>query len=88
MDSVALHMLGDSTQFLHTCNRPRLQLLQIATLTGIVQSYAGLIVCRLLLGLFEGGTSRQEPAITLNTDAWFRALSWNGHISHHVLYQE
>ncbi|KAI5361202.1 Putative major facilitator superfamily, MFS transporter superfamily [Septoria linicola] len=27
----------------------------IATLTGIVQSYAGLIVCRLLLGLVEGG---------------------------------
>lgn len=27
----------------------------IATLTGIVQSYAGLLVCRLLLGLVEGG---------------------------------
>ncbi|PSN62894.1 MFS general substrate transporter [Corynespora cassiicola Philippines] len=27
----------------------------IATLTGIVQSYAGLIVCRLLLGAVEGG---------------------------------
>lgn len=27
----------------------------IATLTGITQSYAGLIVCRLLLGLVEGG---------------------------------
>ncbi|KIW02884.1 uncharacterized protein PV09_05934 [Verruconis gallopava] len=27
----------------------------IATLTGIVQGYAGLIACRLLLGLFEGG---------------------------------
>ena len=27
----------------------------IATLTGVVQSYAGLIVCRLLLGLVEGG---------------------------------
>ncbi|KAF2166219.1 hypothetical protein M409DRAFT_23411 [Zasmidium cellare ATCC 36951] len=27
----------------------------IATLTGIVQSYSGLIVCRLLLGLVEGG---------------------------------
>jgi MFS family permease len=27
----------------------------IATLTGLVQSYAGLIVCRLLLGLVEGG---------------------------------
>ncbi|KAL8721888.1 MAG: hypothetical protein Q9225_001524 [Loekoesia sp. 1 TL-2023] len=27
----------------------------IATLTGIAQSYAGLIICRLLLGLVEGG---------------------------------
>jgi MFS family permease len=27
----------------------------IATLTGVVQSYGGLIVCRLLLGLVEGG---------------------------------
>lgn len=27
----------------------------IATLTGVVQNYAGLIVCRLLLGLVEGG---------------------------------
>lgn len=27
----------------------------IATLTGIVQNYAGLLVCRLLLGLVEGG---------------------------------
>ncbi|CAO1598861.1 hypothetical protein XANCAGTX0491_002616 [Xanthoria calcicola] len=27
----------------------------IATLTGVTQSYAGLIVCRLLLGLVEGG---------------------------------
>ena len=27
----------------------------IATLTGICQSYAGLIVCRLALGLVEGG---------------------------------
>ncbi|PNS21932.1 hypothetical protein CAC42_530 [Sphaceloma murrayae] len=27
----------------------------VATLTGITQSYAGLIVCRLLLGLLEGG---------------------------------
>ncbi|KAL8773501.1 MAG: hypothetical protein Q9209_001605 [Squamulea sp. 1 TL-2023] len=27
----------------------------IATLTGITQNYAGLIACRLLLGLFEGG---------------------------------
>ena len=27
----------------------------IATLTGIVQSYGGLIACRLLLGAVEGG---------------------------------
>lgn len=27
----------------------------IATLTGVCQNYAGLIVCRLLLGLVEGG---------------------------------
>lgn len=27
----------------------------IATLTGVVQSYGGLIACRLLLGLVEGG---------------------------------
>ncbi|KAI9708444.1 MAG: hypothetical protein M1820_003904 [Bogoriella megaspora] len=27
----------------------------IATLTGVCQNYAGLIVCRLLLGIFEGG---------------------------------
>lgn len=27
----------------------------IATLTGVVQNYAGLLVCRLLLGLVEGG---------------------------------
>ncbi|TID14335.1 Structural maintenance of chromosomes protein 6 [Venturia nashicola] len=33
----------------------------IATLTGIVQSYAGLIVCRLLLGLFEGGKLGSNP---------------------------
>lgn len=27
----------------------------VATLTGIVQNYAGLLVCRLILGLLEGG---------------------------------
>lgn len=27
----------------------------VSTLTGIVQNFAGLVVCRLLLGLFEGG---------------------------------
>lgn len=27
----------------------------VATLTGLVQNYGGLVACRLLLGLFEGG---------------------------------
>lgn len=27
----------------------------VATLTGLVQNYGGLVTCRLLLGLFEGG---------------------------------
>lgn len=27
----------------------------VATLTGVVQNYAGLLVCRLILGLLEGG---------------------------------
>lgn len=38
----------------------------IATLTGITQSYGGLIVCRLLLGVVEGGLfPGQQPAEAL-----------------------
>ncbi|KAB5588418.1 MFS transporter [Ceratobasidium theobromae] len=38
----------------------------IATLTGIVQSYGGLIACRLILGVFEAG-----PGMTVYLTFWY-----------------
>ncbi|KAG9088458.1 hypothetical protein FS749_002146 [Ceratobasidium sp. UAMH 11750] len=40
----------------------------VATLTGIVQSYGGLIACRLILGLFEAGLF---PGMTIYLTFWY-----------------
>ena len=40
----------------------------IASLTGITQSFAGLVVCRLLLGLFEGGLF---PGLVVYLTFWY-----------------
>lgn len=58
----------------------------IATLTGIVQSYGGLIACRLLLGAVEGGLVSTFPSQYKNL-AKKNLVSWHGRLFDILLHE-